>query len=82
MNGNDQIPVVKRPHWVDILTGRLAEQICPYARKPCPDESCQLRYSCKCAQEQSAAASRLENRMWGVLAACGAAVIVYWFVGS
>ena len=81
MKDSGQIPVTERPHWITILVGRLAERLCPYAKKPCPDETCKLRYFCKCAQEQEGAAKRLENRLWGALAVCGVAVILYWLLG-
>ena len=80
MEDGSRTMVAKRPHWLAILLGRMAERICPYAKAPCPEENCKIREFCKCAQEQAAAARRLENRLWGTLAVCGVAAIVFWFL--
>ena len=82
MKDSDQMSAAKRPHWTAILLGRLAERVCPFAKKPCPDESCKLRDFCKCAQQQERAARTLENRLWGTLAVSGAAVILYCVFGT
>ena len=80
MKDSDQIPVAKRPQWIAILVGRLAERICRSAKDPCPDESCRLRYYCKCAQEQDRTAKTLEITLLGSMAACGVGLILYWLL--
>ncbi len=72
----------KSPSLWRILVGRLAERICPYAKEPCPEENCQLKSFCKCAQEQAAAANRLETKLWGLLLFCGVALVLYWVVAG
>ena len=78
MNERDQISSVKRPQWIAILVGRLAERICRSEKNPCPIENCRLRYFCKCAQEQERTAKTLEAALVGSMAACGVGLIVYW----
>jgi hypothetical protein len=72
----------KSPSSWKILLGRLAERICPYAKQPCPDDKCQLKQYCKCAQEEAAAANRLETKLWALLAFCGVSLVLYWIVAS
>jgi hypothetical protein len=69
----------KRSRWAGILLGRLVQRGCPYS-KECQDESCQLRYYCKCAAENERAATRLENALWGVVAVSTGAMVLYWLV--
>ncbi len=69
-----------RPRWVGQFLGREILRVCPKAHRidPCP--GCELRVFCKCAQADFAAATRVEKAVWTVLAACGAAIILYCFL--
>lgn len=80
MKDSGQISVAKRPHWMAVLLGRVAERICNSGKNSCPDESCKLKYYCKCAQEQERTANMLEITLVGSMAACGGGLIVYWLL--
>ena len=82
MEDGGRTMVAKRPHKAALILGRLAERFCPYAKQPCPEENCMLKEFCKCAQEQAAAARKLENKLWGLLAFCGIALILYWLIAA
>jgi hypothetical protein len=78
VEGRNQSSTARRPHWTAILLGRLTQFVCPYAKEPCPDESCKLRYFCKCAQQQECAVKTREDRLWGALALCGLSALLIW----
>jgi hypothetical protein len=80
MKDGDQVSTGESPHWTAVLLGRVAERICHSAKNPCPDESCKLRYYCRCAQEQERTARMLEFTLCGSMAACGGGLIVYWLL--
>jgi len=80
VENRDRISAVKRPWWITILVGRLAERMCHSAKDPCPIEKCRLKYYCKCAQEQDRTAKTLEITLLGSMAACGVGMIVYWLL--
>jgi len=71
-------PRTIRPRWLAILGGRLALRVCPSGKRTCEHERCHLRVLCKCAAEEFETATKLEHRLWGVIAVCGAAAIAYW----
>ena len=71
-------PSAARFHWTRILLGRLVLRVCLYAKGGCPDTSCMFKFFCKYGREQEHAADLLEGELWGTLAVCGAAVILYW----
>lgn len=71
-----------RPWWGAILAGRLIQRICPSGRKECRHTRCYLRAFCKCARDEYEAATALENRLWKILAACGAVAILFWLLGK
>jgi len=58
------------PRWLGIFLGQLVLRVCPENRPEEPCDGCQLRALCKCAQDDFAAAARIEKRVWAVLAAC------------
>ena len=67
----------KGPRWLKLFLGRELLRACPYARGKDPCEGCRLRVLCRCAQENLAAATAVERRVWVVLSVCGAAAILY-----
>jgi hypothetical protein len=78
MEDKNQTSAAKRPQWIAILVGRLAERICRSAKDPCPIENCRLKYFCQCAQEEARSAKTLEITLVGSMAACGVGLVVYW----
>ncbi len=66
-----------QPRWLNLFLGRELLRVCPYAHKDEPCTGCRLRALCKCAQDNLVAAATIERRVWGVLALCGAAAILY-----
>ena len=64
--------------WPKVFLGRLVLRVCPSGRAEEPCEGCELRALCKCAQEDFAAAARVERTVWAALAACGVATILCW----
>ena len=68
------------PRWLGQFAGQTVLRVCPAAHRADPCAGCELRVLCKCAQEDSAASARVEQRVWTVLAACGAVVILYCFL--
>ncbi len=77
---HNQILTATRPHWTTVVLGRLAQRVCPFADQPCPDESCKIRYFCKCAQQQERVAKTREDWLWGALAICGLSGILIWLI--
>ena len=81
MEQNDSVLAVTRPHWARLLWGRLLQRFCPYT-KVCQEKSCQLRVYCQCAREEERVSTRLENRLWGIVAACALFVILCWVLAK
>jgi hypothetical protein len=75
---------VRSPRWSAILLGRWILRVCRRSEAKtghaCEEESCALRIYCKCARENYEHGAALEHRAWLVLAACGAAVILFWIL--
>ncbi len=80
--GHKQSSFVSRilPRWLGQFAGRSILRICPAAHREEPCAGCELRALCKCAQEDLVAAARVEKNVWALLAACGAAIILYCFI--
>lgn len=68
------------PRWLGQFAGQTVLRVCPAAHREDPCAGCELRVLCKCAQEDFDAAVRVERRVWTVVAASGAAVILYCFL--
>jgi len=68
------------PGWLGQFAGRTVLRVCPAAHREDPCAGCELRVLCKCAQEDLTAAALVEKRVWIVLAACGATIILYCFI--
>ena len=64
--------------WPKVFLGRLVLRVCPSGRAEEPCEGCELRALCKCAQDDFAAAARVERTVWAVLLACGVVTILCW----
>jgi hypothetical protein len=81
MEQNDPVVAVKPAHWARLLGGRLLQRVCPYT-KECQEKSCQFRSYCQCACDEERASTILENRLWGIVAACAVTMILYWLLAS
>jgi len=68
------------PRWVGQFAGQSLLRVCPAAHREEPCAGCELRAVCKCAQDDMAAAARVEKNVWALLAACGAAIILYCLI--
>ena len=72
--------------WWSTLLGRWILRFCSRSETrtghECNEERCALRIYCKCAKEHSEYGAAVEQRVWLLLAACGAAVILFWIFRS
>lgn len=75
MEQNDSVFAVKHAHWSRVLWGRLLQRFCPYT-KVCEEKSCRFGSYCQCACDEERASTILENRLWGIVAACAVAAIL------
>src|SRR5512133_103739 len=62
--------------WVGRPAGKLVLAVCPSGKKVCTNKHCLLQPLCACARAELRMVSRSEARVWLVIAACAALLIV------
>jgi len=68
------------PKGLQAALGSIVLRICAERPSSCAKTRCHLRALCHCADEDRQAAQLLENRVWMVVAICGAAVLIGWLL--
>ncbi len=83
--GADSPPVRRWWRWPAARLGRVVQRICSkgdVTQKDCCTDRCQFWILCQCAKDEYRSATSLEDRVWWILAACGAAAILYWLLAT